>query len=81
MLEPGDVRMLPYDEQLVFVTGTKPFRTKKIRFYEEPIFKARATDIRAGGSGPSQVGGPLVPQQRVNHDWVQQLKPGEPEKL
>jgi len=29
MLEPGDVRMLPYGEQLVFVTGTKPFRTKR----------------------------------------------------
>ena len=70
MLEPGDVRMLPYGEQLVFVTGTKPFRTKKIRYYEEPLFKARATDIRAGGSGPSQAGGLSVPQKRVVHDWV-----------
>jgi type IV secretory pathway TraG/TraD family ATPase VirD4 len=70
MLEPGDVRMLPYDEQLVFVTGTKPFRTKKIRYYEEPLFKARATNIRAGGVGPSQAGGLSVPQKRVVHDWV-----------
>jgi type IV secretory pathway TraG/TraD family ATPase VirD4 len=70
MLEPGDVRMLPYDEQLVFVTGTKPFRTKKIRYYEEPLFKARATDIRAGGSGPCQAGRLSVPQKRVVHDWV-----------
>jgi|GEM_PF-3567317 len=70
MLEPGDVRMLPYDEQLVFVTGTKPFRTKKIRYYEEPLFKARATNIRKGGSGPSQAGGPSVPRKCVVHDWV-----------
>jgi type IV secretory pathway TraG/TraD family ATPase VirD4 len=70
MLEPGDVRMLPYGEQLVFVTGTKPFWTKKIGYYEEPLFKARATNIRAGGSGPSQGGGLSVPQKRVVHDWV-----------
>jgi type IV secretion system protein VirD4 len=70
MLEPGDVRMLPYGEQLVFVTGTKPFRTKKIRYYEEPLFKARATNVRGGGSGPSQAGGLSVPQKRVAHDWV-----------
>jgi type IV secretory pathway TraG/TraD family ATPase VirD4 len=62
--------MLPYDEQLVFVTGTKPFRTKKIRYYEEPLFKARATNIRTGGSGPSQAGRLSVPQKRVVHDWV-----------
>ncbi len=70
MLEPGDVRMLPYGEQLVFVTGTKPFRTKKIRYYEEPLFKARATNIRAGGSGPSQAGSLSVPPKRVVHDWM-----------
>jgi type IV secretory pathway TraG/TraD family ATPase VirD4 len=55
---------------LVFVTGTKPFRTKKIRYYEESLFRARATNIRAGGSGPSQASHLSVPQKRVVHDWV-----------
>lgn len=54
LLEAGDVRQLPYDEQLVFVTGTKPLRTLKIRYYEMAPFKDRATDIRAGGTGPDQ---------------------------
>ena len=70
VLEPGDVRMLPYDEQLIFVTGTKPFRTKKVRYYEEPFFKARATDTRAGYRGPSQATGAALPRTFVKHDWI-----------
>jgi type IV secretion system protein VirD4 len=70
VLEPGDVRMLPYDEQLVFVTGSKPFRTRKIRYFEEPLYKARATDIRKGKSGPSQTNGAGVPRKTVAHDWA-----------
>lgn len=69
LLEPGDVRTLPYDEQLVFVTGTRPFRTSKLRYYEEPMFKTRMTDIRKGGRGPSQANGPQVPYKKVRHDW------------
>jgi type IV secretion system protein VirD4 len=69
LLEPGDVRTLPYNEQLVFVTGTKPFRTSKLRYYEEPMFKARMTDIRKGDRGPSQAKGPQVPYKKVQHDW------------
>jgi type IV secretion system protein VirD4 len=71
VLEPGDVRMLPYDEQLVFVTGSKPFRTRKIRYFEEPLYKARATNIRKGGLGPSQAQGASVPSKTVAHDWAQ----------
>ena len=69
VLEPGDVRMLPYDEQLVFVTGTKPFRTRKLRYFEDPFYIARATDIRRGGRGPSQANGPNVPRSQIRHDW------------
>jgi type IV secretion system protein VirD4 len=71
VLDPGDVRMLPYDEQLVFVTGAKPFRTRKLRYFEEPHFQTRATDIRKGGRGPAQNAGPYVPQKVVLHDWIE----------
>jgi len=42
----------------------KAVSDQKIRYYEEPLFKARATDIRAGGSGPSQACGPSVPKSK-----------------
>lgn len=54
LLEPGEVRQLPYDTQLVLVTGSKPFRMKKIRYWLEKPWKDRATDIRAGELGPDQ---------------------------
>ncbi|MDD3446973.1 MAG: type IV secretory system conjugative DNA transfer family protein, partial [Zavarzinia sp.] len=54
LLTPGEVRALDYGDQLIFVTGSPPFRTRKVRYYQEPIFQARATDIRAGGKGPDQ---------------------------
>ena len=31
LLTPGQARTLPYDQQLVFVTGFRPFRTPKLR--------------------------------------------------
>ena len=76
VLEPGDVRMLPYDEQLVFVTGAKPFRTRKLRFFEDPFYIARATDIRNGGRGPAQTVGPYVPQKGIRHDWQDKAQSG-----
>ncbi len=41
LLLPADVRTLPRDEQLIFVSGCKPIRAKKIRFDEERIFRER----------------------------------------
>lgn len=41
LLQPGDVRQLPEDEQLIFVTGYRPFRTPKLRYFEEDIFQGR----------------------------------------
>ncbi len=54
IISPGDVRQLPYDEQLIFVTSSKPFRSKKIRYWEDAPFKDRATNIRKGEKGPNQ---------------------------
>lgn len=41
LLLPADVRSLPRDEQLIFVSGVKPIRAKKLRFDEERIFRDR----------------------------------------
>jgi type IV secretion system protein VirD4 len=41
LLSPGDVRELPVDDQLIFVTGYRPMRVKKLRYYAEPTFMKR----------------------------------------
>ncbi|WP_436356222.1 type IV secretory system conjugative DNA transfer family protein [Brevundimonas sp. CEF1] len=42
LLEPGEVRALPDEEQLVFVAGRKPLRTRKIRYDHREPFRSRA---------------------------------------
>jgi type IV secretion system protein VirD4 len=44
LLTPAQVRELPDDTQLIFVNGCKPIRCRKVRYYEEPPFKARLRD-------------------------------------
>jgi type IV secretion system protein VirD4 len=41
LLSPGEIRELPAEDQLVFVTGQKPMRTKKLRYYQEPRLMSR----------------------------------------
>jgi type IV secretion system protein VirD4 len=41
LLSPGDIRELPVDDQLMFVTGYKPMRVKKVRYYSDPMFMKR----------------------------------------
>lgn len=41
LLGPGDVRELPYDEQLLFVTGHPPLRCQKVRHFADRRFKKR----------------------------------------
>ena len=71
LLDAGDVRQLPYDEQLVFVTGSKPFRTKKLRYWEDAPFKERAGNIKAGARGPDQAAKLDVPAAgRAASPWT-----------
>src|SRR5690606_15322207 len=58
LLLPADVRKLPRDEQLIFVSGTKPIRAKKLRFDAEPLFASR---MRPAASATSSL--------TVAHDW------------
>lgn len=59
LIGPGDVRKLPRDEQLIFVAGSKPLRTKKLQFDKEMIFARRLRP---------------APRERVvltrTHDWT-----------
>jgi type IV secretion system protein VirD4 len=41
LLSPGDVRELSVDDQLMFVTGYKPMRVKKVRYYSDSTFAKR----------------------------------------
>ena len=41
LLGVGDVRELPYDEQLVFVTGHPPLRCRKVRYWTDRLFRKR----------------------------------------
>lgn len=59
LLLPADVRALPRDEQLIFVSGCKPIRAKKIRFDEERIFRER---LRPASSAPVTL--------TTTHDWT-----------
>lgn len=58
LMLPGDVRALSRDEQLIFVSGVKPIRAKKLRFDQEEIFRARLT--------PSH---PKAVTLTTGHDW------------
>lgn len=60
LLLPGDVRGLHEGEELIFVSGAKPIRAKKLRFDQEPIF---ATRLRP----PAPARAPLT----CEHDWTQ----------
>lgn len=58
LLTSAQVRALPRDEQLVFVSGAKPLRAKKLRFDEEPVFRRRLRPASAAR-----------PTLSVVHDW------------
>lgn len=75
LLEPGEVRQLPYDTQLILVTGSKPFKTKKIRYWLEEPWKSRATDIRSGQRGPDQAARLDVPREGGFTSVWQTIKP------
>jgi type IV secretion system protein VirD4 len=59
LMLPGDVRKLPRDEQLIFIAGSKPFRTRKLRFDRLPLFTQR---LRTAAKAPAALS--------VQHDWI-----------
>src|SRR6185369_3772174 len=60
LLEPGEVRALPDDEQLIFVAGHKPLRTRKVRYDAREPFRRRAA-VAAPTGGIDSPGQPTHP--------------------
>ena len=58
LLLPQEVITLPRDEQIILIESSPPIRTRKIFFYEDPFFIARAynkKNPRQGGPPPCYV--------------------------
>jgi len=51
LLTPDEARRLPPDDSLIFVAGQSPIYGKKIKYYEDPTFSARAKIPPANGNG------------------------------
>jgi type IV secretion system protein VirD4 len=60
LLTPGEVMQLPHDDELVLVSGCRPIRAKKARYYEDAELKNRILPpptllSRAISSGPEEL--------------------------
>jgi type IV secretion system protein VirD4 len=65
LLMPADVRALPRDEELIFVSGAKPIRAKKLKFDQEQVFIDR---LRPASNHR--------PTLTTTHDWTHVLPLG-----
>jgi type IV secretory pathway TraG/TraD family ATPase VirD4 len=68
LLTPGEVMQLPPDDALVMAGGSPPLRAKKVRYFEEPVFKARlrpaiTPTIPSGPGRPTPWDGLVAPPQ------------------
>jgi type IV secretion system protein VirD4 len=52
LLTPGEVLQLPRDEALVLVSGVPPIRAGKLRYFDDPAFKARQMSAPQLTAGP-----------------------------
>jgi type IV secretion system protein VirD4 len=51
LLTPGEIMQLPPDEELVLVSGLAPIRAAKLRYYEDPLLRARLLPAPALNAG------------------------------
>jgi type IV secretion system protein VirD4 len=63
LLEPGEIRALPDDEQLVFAAGHRPLRCRKVRYDQRSPFRERAAI-------PAPDGAVLDTPGRPAHPWA-----------
>jgi hypothetical protein len=54
LLDAGEVRQVGYDEQLLLITGEKPFRTRKVQWFRHRLLRRLGTNLRRGGEPPGQ---------------------------
>lgn len=71
LMEPGEVRALPQDVQLVFAAGVRPLRTRKVRYDRSEPFRTRARDV-----APDQASGLDAPPA-APHPWAGRRALGE----
>ncbi|WP_421729098.1 type IV secretory system conjugative DNA transfer family protein [Brevundimonas sp.] len=71
LLEPGEIRALPDDQQLMFVAGHRPLRTDKLLYDRREPFRSRAKL-----PAPDQAAGIDVPPRRP-HPWAGRRSLGE----
>jgi type IV secretion system protein VirD4 len=45
LMTTGEVMKMPPEELLLFVGGSPAFKAKKVRWYQDPIFKARVQPL------------------------------------
>jgi type IV secretion system protein VirD4 len=64
LLEPGEIRALPDDEQLVFVAGQRPLRTRKVQYDRREPFRSRAAFPAPGNEAGVDTPG------RRSHPWA-----------
>lgn len=77
LLEPGEVRALPDDEQLVFVAGQRPLRTRKVRYEARQPFRRRAQhappDPALGIDAPGRPPHPWAGRRALGEDRAASL--------
>ncbi len=81
ILSEEDVRGLDDRQQFLFVNNCKPIRADKIRYYEEPFFRARTGDYFHGQPAAyAQRAGAADLPGRATIDWmgVRAVKAAEP---
>ncbi|HWQ85391.1 type IV secretory system conjugative DNA transfer family protein [Brevundimonas sp.] len=71
LLEPGEIRALPDDRQLVFVAGHRPLRAHKLQYDRRAPFRGRAA-----APAPDQAGHMDTPGRRP-HPWAGRRALGE----
>lgn len=57
LLTPDEAMRLTEDGALVFIAGSPPIFGRKLRYYEDPVFRARAS-----------ISPPTKPD-KIGHDW------------
>lgn len=70
LLEPGEIRSLPDEEQLVFVAGQRPLRTRKVHYDTRRPFRTRAA---TPAPTPDVLDSPCAP----SHPWAGRRALGE----
>lgn len=70
LLEPGEVRALDDEEQLVFVAGRRPLRTRKLQYDRREPFRSRAA-----ASPPAET--PVDTPGAPSHPWAGRRALGE----